>query len=57
MDGKLVIEGHWTQQHIAQLAGCARETVTKIMKDLSRGDWISCERNRIVIRKPLPSQY
>lgn len=57
VDGNLVIEGHWTRLHIAQLTGCARETVTRIMKDLSRGEWISCERNRIVIRKTLPHQY
>jgi CRP/FNR family transcriptional regulator, cyclic AMP receptor protein len=57
VDGELVVEGHWTQQHFAELAGCARETVAKIMTELKRGGWIRCEKRRIVLLKDLPDRF
>lgn len=57
VDGELVIDGPWTQQHLADLAGCARETVAKIMMELKRGGFVRCERHRIVLLRPLPQRF
>jgi CRP/FNR family transcriptional regulator, cyclic AMP receptor protein len=52
-----VVEGHWTQQQLAELAGCRRETVAKIMSELKRGEWIRSEKQRIAILRPLPEYF
>ncbi len=57
VDGELVIRGPWTQQHLAELAGCARETVAKFMMELKRGGFVKCERECIVLQRPLPQRF
>jgi CRP/FNR family transcriptional regulator, cyclic AMP receptor protein len=51
------LPGVWTQQRLAEWAGCTRETVGKIFGELRRGGWIRCERGRIAILKPLPPYF
>jgi CRP-like cAMP-binding protein len=51
------LPGVWTQQRLAEWAGCTRETVGKILGELGRGGWIRCERGRITILKPLPFYF
>jgi CRP/FNR family transcriptional regulator, cyclic AMP receptor protein len=51
------LPGQWTQQRLADWAGCTRETVGKILGELTRGGWIRCERGRITILKPLPPSF
>lgn len=56
-DDKLVIEQKLTQQDIANMVGASREMVSRIMKDLVAGGYISNERASIVIHERLPSHW
>jgi len=56
-DGVAVVEGSWTQQQLADLAGCRRETVAKILSELKRGHWIRSDRQQITILRPLPEEF
>lgn len=56
-DGKLVIEDKLTQQDIANRVGASREMVSRILKDLATGGYISFEDKHIVIKGRLPQHY
>lgn len=57
-DGQLVIEGHWTHVHFAELVGCVRENIVKIFGELRRGGWIAYdEEGRLIILKNLPKSF
>ncbi|MES9939276.1 MAG: Crp/Fnr family transcriptional regulator [Candidatus Thiodiazotropha sp. 6PLUC2] len=56
-DGQLVIEGHVTQQELANRIGASREMVCRIFKDLVKGGYISSSHNQYVINKQLPARY
>ena len=56
-DGSVVVQGLWTQQQLAELAGCRRETVGSILCELKRGGWIRCDRRQITILRPLPEEF
>jgi CRP/FNR family transcriptional regulator, cyclic AMP receptor protein len=56
-NGSMVVQGLWTQQQLAELAGCRRETAQKILCELSKGGWIRCDRRQITILRPLPEEF
>lgn len=56
-DGVLVIEERLTQQDIANRVGASREMVSRILKDLSVGGYISQSRERIVLNKKPPAHW
>lgn len=56
-DDKLVIDQRLTQQDIANMVGASREMVSRIMKDLVAGGYVSIERNAIIIHEKLPSHW
>lgn len=56
-DGKLIIEEKLTKQDLANRIGASREMVSKILKDLDTGGYISFHKRQIVINSQLPSQY
>ena len=56
-NGCVVVQGLWTQQQLAELTGCRRETVQKILCELSKGGWIRCDRRQITILRPLPEEF
>ncbi len=56
-DGFAVVQGLWTHQQLAELAGRRRETVGKILCELKKGQWIEFERQRITILRPLPEDF
>jgi CRP-like cAMP-binding protein len=56
-DADGAIESSWTQQQLAELAGCRRETVARIISELKRGRWISCDKKRLVVLRPLPESF
>lgn len=56
-DGLLVIENRPTQQELANRIGASREMVSKIMKDLSIGGYITIDSKNISINEKLPSGY
>ena len=56
-DGELVIDQKLTHQDIASMVGSSREMVSRIMKELSRGGYISITEKRITIKRDLPSAW
>lgn len=55
-DGRL-ITGRLTQQDLADRVGCSREMVSKILKDLRTGGYLSVEGKRFVIERKLPPRW
>ncbi|MCG7954939.1 MAG: helix-turn-helix domain-containing protein [Candidatus Thiodiazotropha endolucinida] len=53
----MVIEGHVTQQELANRIGASREMVCRIFKDLVKGGYITSNTNQYVINKQLPARY
>ena len=54
IDGVKIINQKLTHQDIAKMVGSSREMVSRIMKDLQKGGYITSERKRIVINEKLP---
>jgi len=54
IDDKKVINQKLTHQDIARMIGSSREMVSRIMKDLQKGGYITPESKRIVINEKLP---
>lgn len=55
--GKLVIDQKLTQQDIANRVGASREMISKILKDLTVGGYITVEKKRITINKTPPRHW
>jgi CRP/FNR family transcriptional regulator, cyclic AMP receptor protein len=55
-DGKLVVE-RLTQQEMASRVGCAREMVSRILKDLRTGGYIKDDGERLIIVKKPPPKW
>ncbi|CDF34465.1 unnamed protein product [Chondrus crispus] len=56
-DGSRLIENKLTHQDIADQVGASREMITKVLKELAVGGYISVERRRIRIVKLLPTGW
>ena len=56
-DGTQRIEERITHQEIASRAGCSREMVSRILKDLENGGYIRVQERRIVLVKKLPARW
>ncbi|MBI3563423.1 MAG: Crp/Fnr family transcriptional regulator [Gammaproteobacteria bacterium] len=56
-DGKKVIEQRLTHQDIASMVGSSREMVSRILKDLSTGGYITVNKNKIIINEKLPAGW
>lgn len=54
---KLVIKDRLTQQDVADRIGASREMVSKILKDLALGGYISVQKKRITIHKAPPRHW
>ena len=52
-----VVREKYTQQDIADRVGSSREMVSKILKELSSGGYISVEGKRIVVHRKLPAGW
>jgi CRP/FNR family cyclic AMP-dependent transcriptional regulator len=57
LNGEQVIADHLTHQEIASMVGASREMVSRIMKDLERGNYIAKRKDQIVINRPLPRAW
>ena len=53
-DGKMVIRQRLTQRDIANMVGASREMVSRILKDLSIGGYITIKNKTITINEKLP---
>lgn len=56
-DGERVIKRSLTHKNIALRIGSSREMVTRILKDLENGGYISIENKVITLKKKLPSAW
>lgn len=56
-DGKLVVENKPTHQDLANMIGASREMVTRLLGDLVRGNYISVEHNRFILKEKLPRRW
>ena len=56
-DGVSVISERPTQQELANMVGASREMVNKIMKELTKGEYIAVNEKSLTIEKKLPSSW
>lgn len=56
VDGELMTE-KLTQQEIADMVGASRAMVSRILKDLKTGGYISIDKKRITIQQKLPPRW
>ena len=56
-DGTLRVAERLTHQEMANRLGCSREMVSRLMKDLERGGYVSVQDARLVLSKPLPQRW
>lgn len=52
-----IVEDSLTHQEIANMIGSSREMVTRILKALTSGGYISIDRKRITIKRKLPASF
>ncbi len=57
VDGVPVIVQLSTQQEMASRIGCSRGMVSKILKDLNTGGYLTSSRQKIDIRRRFPSSW
>ena len=55
--GGVLVTEKLTQQEIADMVGASRAMVSRILKDLKEGGYISIEKKRITIHHKLPSRW
>lgn len=56
-DGQSRVEERLTQQIIADRIGASREMVSRILKDLVAGGYVTFQRGRLVVEKRLPEHW
>jgi CRP/FNR family cyclic AMP-dependent transcriptional regulator len=56
-DGSLLIVEHLTQKDIASLAGCSREMISRVMKDLLIGGYVDAASAPMHLLKGLPPRW
>lgn len=56
-DGSSVIRERMTQQEIASRVGCSREMVSRILRDLEAGNYISTRDRQIALLAKLPARW
>ena len=56
-DGQTVIPERLTHQLLADMIGCSREMVSRIMSDLAKGGYLRTEGKRWIIERKLPADY
>ena len=56
-DGTRIIMERLTHQEIANRLGCSREMVSRLMKDLEGGGYVSGSSGFIVLLRPLPARW
>ena len=52
--GETVLEERFTHQEVANMIGSSREMVSRILKELIVGEYISVDKQQITIKKALP---
>jgi CRP/FNR family cyclic AMP-dependent transcriptional regulator len=57
VDGRQVVPERLTQQDIAERVGASRDMISRLMKDLVGGGYLSIDERTITIRKKLPPAW
>ena len=57
VDGQQVVPEKLTQQDIAERVGASRDMISRLMKDLVGGGYLSVDERTITIRKKLPPAW
>lgn len=56
-DGQRVLGPGMSQQEIANRLGASRDMVTRILRELTKGEYVSVKRGEIALLKPLPKDW
>lgn len=56
-DGRRMLTERITHQEIASRVGCSREMVSRILKDLVRGGYVTTSERRLVLLAKLPPRW
>jgi CRP/FNR family cyclic AMP-dependent transcriptional regulator len=56
-DGSAVLPDDLSLQEIAQRAGCSRDMLNRILKDLQAAGYLERPDGRVVLRTPLPTRW
>jgi len=56
-DGLRRIDEHLTHRDMANRLGCSREMVSRLMKDLESGGYLSVEGKSMTLLRPLPARW
>ncbi len=56
-DGRRVAEPAPSHLEISQRLGCSREMISRVMKDLERGEYVEVGRRRIALLRELPAKW
>jgi CRP/FNR family cyclic AMP-dependent transcriptional regulator len=56
-DGRWIVQERLTHQAIADMIGSSREMVSRILKALETGGYISTDKKRFVIERKLPATF
>ena len=57
VEGKNIIKQRLTQRDIASMVGASREMVSRILRDLSIGGYITIENKQITLNERLPAAW
>jgi CRP/FNR family cyclic AMP-dependent transcriptional regulator len=55
--GQTIVSERLSQQDIADRVGSSRDMVSRIFKELVKGDYLEVSRRSIIIKKTLPSSW
>jgi len=56
-DGTRTMNGPFTHQEVADMAGSSREMVSRVFSELTKGGYISVDHRVITIHKKLPKGW
>ncbi len=56
-DGTRGIEERLTHLEMAHRVGCTREMVSRVLKDLHRGGYLTANEHRLVLKRALPARW
>lgn len=56
-DGTREIAERLTHKELANLAGCSREMVSRVLKDLERGGYARAQGKALLLLRPLPTRW
>lgn len=56
-DGRPHVLDRLTHQEMANRLGCSREMVSRLMKDLERGGYVTVDGHQFALNKPLPQRW